>query len=886
MLRHCAPCASPVPPSPRTRHHARLASLVLAATVAAQQPTPFTPTAMRFGADTTPAGIVQASALSGSPALEPNVGQWPDAVRFVQRNGSLTTWLTGDGLTFDLHRVTPERIEGAVVRLRLLGTTADAKTTGEGRRLGRYNHLIGPRRDWVRDVPTFDRARTTGVYDGVDLRVSTRDGYPAYDFEVAAGADPGQIAIEVEGVDELELAADGSLRMHTAFATLVQQPPVSWHEATDGTRVEVASGFRLLGGNRYGFDVDKGTASDTDRIVIDPVISWGSFLGGNSDDNSVVVLRTQGDTVTIMGRSRSLNFPTSAGSYQTTIGGGTWDGFVAKFAPGQAGSSQLVFSTWIGGNGDDTLLDGLEDPSTGALWFVGASFSTDLAMSGGPSATNLGQEDAILMAINAQGNAVSYGTYLGGNGLDWANQLHIDWNQRVATVAGYTSSTDLAAIGAFQSTMAGVRDAFVQRLDLALAPAQQLVWSSYVGGTQFEGSNNQLPWNRQDLALQVHAGGAVTLAAQTSSADFPTTPGTFKPAFVGTPGAQSDIGIVRLDPANAGAAQLVWGTYVGGGTNGTYDIAYGAQTMADGSIWFGGISYDPTFPTTAGAFRTAMAPTNGITNHDGIMFRLSGDGSTLLYSTLLGASSSASTGDFFVEPSGTIVTTGFTFGDVPTTTGARFPTRISNPAPDAFVARFDASGNGNADLLYGSYYGGSGGESSFGIVSDGRGGAFATGVAASVNFPVSTTGWQTVNQLGPRDAWVLHFDLLPTGVERLGQATPPCARPLFLATGGGPSLAHWDCEVVCNGVAPGAHGLFRFGVAWPNPLFVPGLDLELYLRPIAVLPTFADYRGFARVAMPMPTPATLGSMLAVQGLWIGTCSALAATDALQVTVQL
>jgi len=55
---------------------------------------------------------------------------------------------------------------------------------------------------------------------------------------------------------------------------------------------------------------------------------------------------------------------------------------------------------------------------------------------------------------------------------------------------------------------------------------------------------------------------------------------------------------------------------------------------------------------------------------------------------------------------------------------------------------------------------------------------------------------------------------------------------------------------------------------------------------VAVLPVFTDHRGLARVAMPMPAAATLGASLAVQGLWLGTCSALVATDALVVTVQL
>lgn len=864
-FRHCLPAA---------------AFLAAALPVAAQQPTP---AAMRFGADA-PAGGVMPARLAGAPAFVPNRGQWPAPVLFAQRNGALTTWLADDGLTFDLHRVTAEQVQGTVVRLRLCGGDATAAAVGEGLRAGRHNYLIGGRRDWVCDVPTYEGVRRSDVYAGIDLRVGTRDGYPAYDFVVAPFADVGQITIAVEGVEQLTLRADGALLMQTAFATLVQQAPVSWHEDGEGRRTPVRSAFRLLGGNRYGFVVPDHAADQ--RLVIDPVISWGTFLGGNSDDNSVVVLKTRGDTVTIMGRSRSLDFPTSAGGYQTTLGGGTWDGFVAKFDPNRTGSSQLVFSTWIGGNGDDTVLDGVEDPANGDLFCVGASFSTDLAMAGGPATSNLGQEDATLMVLNAQGNGVSYGTYLGGNGLDWANQIHVDWSTRVATVAGYTASTDLAAIGAFQPAMAGVRDAFVQRLALALPAAQQLVWSTCVGGSQFEGSNNALPWNRQDLALQVHVGGAVTLAVQTASGDFPTTAGTVKPVFVGTPGLQTDVGIVRLDPAHAGAAQLAWGTYVGGGTDGAYDIVYGAHANADGSLWFGGISYDPTFPTTPGAFRTSMDPANGIANHDGILFRLSGDGSTLLYSTVLGASSSASTGDFVVEPSGTILSTGFTFGDVPTTNGARFPNRISNPAPDAFVVRFDARGNGADDLLYGSYYGGAAGESSFGIASDGRGGCFATGVAASANFPVTPNGFQTVNHGGPRDAWVLHMDLLPVGVERVGAASPACARPLFLATGGGPTLSAWDFEVASFGMSPCHIGVFQFGLERGIPLFVPGLGITQYVRPIFAIPVFADQDGFARVAMPLFGAATVGTVLAVQATWLGSCSPLEATDELRITVQL
>src|SRR5262249_263144 len=79
-----------------------------------------------------------------------------------------------------------------------------------------------------------------------------------------------------------------------------------------------------------------------------------TYLGGTGDEDFAalgsIAVDSQGK-IYVTGPTSSANFPTTAGAFQTAFGGGTHDAFVAKLDP--ANASSLVYSTLLGGNGDE-----------------------------------------------------------------------------------------------------------------------------------------------------------------------------------------------------------------------------------------------------------------------------------------------------------------------------------------------------------------------------------------------------------------------------------------------------------------------------------------------------------------------------------------------------
>lgn len=152
---------------------------------------------------------------------------------------------------------------------------------------------------------------------------------------------------------------------------LVQQKPVIYQEI-NGRRVSREGKFRLLPDKRgYGFDL---ASYDTRYpLIIDPVVLvYSTYLGGSAWESSNAIAVDASGSAYVAGATQSANFPTTVGVAQTVFGG-VEDAFVTKFNP--AGSA-LVFSTYLGGAGDDIGL-GIAVDSAGATYVAGFTTSTN-----------------------------------------------------------------------------------------------------------------------------------------------------------------------------------------------------------------------------------------------------------------------------------------------------------------------------------------------------------------------------------------------------------------------------------------------------------------------------------------------------------------------------
>src|SRR2546427_1923700 len=195
--------------------------------------------------------------------------------------------------------------------------------------------------NWRTDVPTYAKVRYKNVYPGIDLIYYGTQRQLEYDFVVSPGADPKRIRLGFQGVDKLEVDAQGDLVLHTATGVIRQRKPVIYQEV-EGARREIAGGYVLEGARRVGFRV---AAYDARRpLVIDPALFYSTYLGGNSSDEGLAIAVDTAGNAYVTGATSSTDFPTTQGAFQTTAVGGC-DASVTKLNPTDP---VLVYSTYLG----------------------------------------------------------------------------------------------------------------------------------------------------------------------------------------------------------------------------------------------------------------------------------------------------------------------------------------------------------------------------------------------------------------------------------------------------------------------------------------------------------------------------------------------------------
>src|SRR5437867_952450 len=265
-----------------------------------------------------------------------------------------------------------------------------------------------------------------------------------------------------------------------------------------------------------------------------------------------------------------------------------------------------------------------------------------------------------------------------------------------------------------------------------------LFYSTYLGGSGDDVGNG----------IAVDDSGNAYVTGFTSSTNFPTTSGTFQPAFGG---GCCDGFVTKLNPTGSG---LVYSTYLGGSA---YDEGGRIAVDAAGNVYVAGRTASTNFPTTPGAFQAGLSG-----GFDAFVTKLNPTGSVLIYSTYLGGSAyDDAFGGIAVDAAGNAYASGNTDSiNFPTTLGAFQTTYGGNR--DAFVTKLNPLGTG---LVYSTFLGGSGVEETFCpcIVVDAAGNAYVAGDTSSTDFPTTLGAFQTTYG-GNNDAFVTKLNPLGTGL--------------------------------------------------------------------------------------------------------------------------
>lgn len=419
---------------------------------------------------------------------------------------------------------------------------------------------------------------------------------------------------------------------------------------------------------------------------------YSTYLGGANDDVGLGIAVDKSGNAYVTGDTLSSDFPVTAGAFQTANKGydqrNTFfhlgDAFVAKLNPG---GSALVYSTFLGGAGDD-VGKAIAVDSSGSAYVTGATSSLDFPVSSGalarsnhgPFAVPAEEDsligDAFVTKLSADGKSLVYSTYLGGRRDDMGTGIAVDTAGN-AYVAGMTASVEFPVTSdAAQKTFAGLGfqlpaqylgDAFISVLNTA---GTGLLYSSYLGGKYDDAAT----------AVALDSSGNFYIAGTTISPDFPTTSNALQPKFAGLDSSSSfflgDAFVARFNGAAAGSTATLKAV-TNAASNGTGVVSPGMVFVAYGS-GIGPATLTSAALTSAGLLSTNVGSTK-------ILF--DGVPAPLVY-----VSDGQSSGIVPYSVAGkTTVTVTAEYNGV---TGAPITLRVADTVPALFSA--DYSGGGQA----------------------------------------------------------------------------------------------------------------------------------------------------------------------------------------------
>jgi uncharacterized protein (TIGR03437 family) len=632
----------------------------------------------------------QAQSLQLPFSFEANRGQTRADVRFIARGHGYAVLLRDEDALI--------RLEDRQLRMSLANARRAKSIEALDALPQTTNYFVGNNRSaWRREIPNYARVRYKAVYPGIDLVFHSLEKQLEYDFVVAPHQSPAPIELAFDGADRIEILPGGELSLSWQERRLTHKAPYAYQDI-DGRRIPVAASYERRGRN-IGFRL--GAYDRARPLVIDPVLVYSTYLGGNRADYINGVAVDKEGAVYVTGQTVSLDFPVK-GTNLTNYQGAVSYGFISKFAPN---GGSLVYSTIIGGN-SNTTPSAITVDEDGNAYVTGITGARNFPLANAVQSTQPGLNIGFVLKLSAQGDQLLFSTYHGGERNERFNAIAID-KQRNIYVTGYTTSTTFPMAAAWQPQLGGAsQDSFVAKY---AAPNYRLAYSSYFGGTATE----------EALAIAVDASGAAFIAGATRSPNF-ATPGAYQTLYRGT----EDAFVAKIRPAGG----VEFFTYFGGTGD---DIARAIALDKNGDIWIGGSTMAANLPVTPDALQARLAG-----RWDAYFAKLSGDGAQLLYSTYYGGAAgnnstySEAIQALAIDSAGALHLAGVTRAqDFPSVR----PLQSFGGESDSFLVKFVPE---TREVDYSIVFGGASNEEANAIAVDALGGVYFAGETFSNNFPM------------------------------------------------------------------------------------------------------------------------------------------------------
>lgn len=330
---------------------------------------------------------------------------------------------------------------------------------------------------------------------------------------------------------------------------------------------------------------DPGIQNDVIVFKLNPAgnaLVYSTYLGGhNSQTGWDIVVNDAGEAF-VAGHTLSSTFPV-VNAFQPQIKGGR-DAFVARL---NAAGSALVYSSFLGSNGDLDYGSGIALDETGHAYVTGQTYLDGFPTVNALQPVSGGFGEAFVTKVSPDGSTLLYSTYLGGEVNERGRSIAVD-GQGNAYVTGPTESTGFPIVNAYQPVKRGYEDVFLAKIDAA---GSALVYSTYLGGS--------LPDGNYDVNVAVDGAGSAYLAGNTFSADFPTS-NAIQPVIADQ---TSDVFVAKFNPQGSA---LLYSTFLGGTSSnaGLGDYAYGLELDSSGNAYVTGYTFAPNFPLGGASYQS------------------------------------------------------------------------------------------------------------------------------------------------------------------------------------------------------------------------------------------------------------------------------------------
>jgi len=436
---------------------------------------------------------------------------------------------------------------------------------------GKHNYFLKGTN--TSNVSRYEQATYTNVYNGIDYRIYGYGSSLKYDWIVRKGADPNDIKLQLRGIDNARIDEEGKLLIKSSVNHVIEQAPFAYQmingemievncrfkfrknrlsfQFPDGydksyeliidplmifstfsgsttsnfgfTATNDDEGFLYAGGVAFGIGYPttqgayqtnyNGGVLGTDIVLTKysqdgSSLVYSTYLGGSSDEvpHSLIVFEGQ---LFMMGTSGSIDYPTTANSYDNTFNSGPplagngiginynngCDIVVSKFSED---GSQLLSSTFLGGtdndgfnnaailryNYADQIRGEIDIDQEGNCYVASSTYSNDFPIVGGViQANNNGGQEGIVVKLDNDLTTIEWSSYWGGSGDDAIYSL--SFNENDIYVSGGTTSEDIQTFNNSYAPnfLGGPSDAFVARF---AKDGSSVLSSTYFGSDQYD----------------------------------------------------------------------------------------------------------------------------------------------------------------------------------------------------------------------------------------------------------------------------------------------------------------------------------------------------------------------------------------------------------------